>query len=91
MARRIRAFAPRPGAWFEHAGERFKVLACGLADRPEAESGTVLDDALTVACGTGALRILEVQRAGRAPMATDALLRGYGLPKGTRLPCPAIS
>ena len=91
LDRRIRAFTPWPGAYFEHGGERFKVLACQLAQGSGVECGTVQDDQLTVACGQGALRILEVQRAGRAPMTTAALLRGFALPAGTRLSCPATN
>ena len=49
------------------------------------EVPTVLDGALLVACGTGALRLVRVQRPGRAPMDADALLRGFAVPAGTRL------
>jgi methionyl-tRNA formyltransferase len=91
LDRRIRAFTPWPGAYFEYAGERFKVLAVLPSSKGGRDPGHVLDDCLTVACGSGALRILEVQRAGRAPMTTDALLRGFAMPAGTRLACPATS
>ena len=47
--------------------------------------GTVLDDALTVACGEGAVQLVEVQRAGKRPMSAEELLRGFPLPPGTRL------
>ena len=50
--------------------------------------GTVLDDQLTIATGDGAVRILELQRAGRAVLATDAFLRGHTIPKGTQLSLP---
>ncbi len=91
LERAVRAFAPWPGAWFEQAGERFKVLAAELGEG-EGAPGTVLDDSLTVACGEGALRLLKVQRAGKGPVEAAAFLRGYALPPGALLPpCPASS
>jgi methionyl-tRNA formyltransferase len=89
LERAVRAFTPWPGAWFDYAGERVKVLSAAVADARGA-AGTVLDHALTVACGDGALRLLTVQRAGRSPLDADAFLRGYALPPGTRL-CPATN
>lgn len=80
----IRGLSPFPGAWFEHGGERFKLLETRLAEG-SGEPGVVLDDHLTVACGSGALRAVTVQRAGKAPMPAEALLRGYALPRGARL------
>ncbi len=63
-----------------------KVLhAVPEPDAGPAPPGTVLDDALLVACGEGALRLLRVQRPGRAPMDAAALLRGFAIPPGTRL------
>jgi methionyl-tRNA formyltransferase len=86
LARQVRAFAPWPGAWFDHGQEQIKVLAAAPAPRAgSAAPGTVQDDALTVACGEGALRLLRLQRPGRAPMDAAALLRGFALPAGTRL------
>ena len=85
LERQVRAFAPWPGAWFERDGDRLKVLAAELADGAGAP-GTVLDDQLTVACSDGALRPLIVQRAGKAPVETAALLRGYPVAPGTVLP-----
>lgn len=82
--RQVRAFAPAPGAWFEAGGERIKLLAAELA-HDLAAPGTVLDDALTIACGTGALRPTLVQRAGGRPMGPAELLRGFPIPKGTIL------
>jgi methionyl-tRNA formyltransferase len=84
LERQVRAFTPWPGAWFEHSGERFKVLAATIAEGKGAP-GTVLDDRLTVACGDRALAVARVQRAGKAPMDTDALLRGYPVAPGTTL------
>lgn len=80
----IRGLSPFPGAWFEHGGERVKLLETRRTDGTGAP-GTVLDDQLTIACGQGALRAVTVQRAGKAPMTAEALLRGYALPAATRL------
>jgi len=84
--RRIRAFNPVPGAWFEAAGERIRVLKARVeAGKPGAAPGTILDAALAIACGAGALRPLELQRAGKAPLAAEAFLRGFALAPGTQL------
>lgn len=84
VERQVRAFAPAPGAWFEFEGERCKVLAAQLAEGQGAP-GTVLDDALTIACGDGAIRPSLVQRAGRPAMATQDLLRGWAIAPGVQL------
>lgn len=84
VERQIRAFAPAPGAWFEIGGERIKLLAAQVAEG-SGMPGTVLDDALTIACGSGAVRPMLVQRAGRAAMSPTELLRGFPIPKGTVL------
>ena len=93
IERTVRALAPRPGAWFDHEGERIKVLAAEVAaGSPAAPPGTVIDDALVVACGDGsALRPTRLLRAGKAAMDRDAFLRGRPIAAGTRLPCPATS
>ena len=92
LERAVRAFDPWPGAWFEVTGERIKVLQASLAEAvPGAAPGTVLDQRLTIACGAGALRLLRLQRAGRAPQAAEAFLRGHAIAAGTVLPCPATS
>jgi methionyl-tRNA formyltransferase len=82
--RQVRAFTPAPGAFFELEGERYKVLSAELSDAMGIP-GTTLDDRLTIACGTGAIRPTTVQRAGRPAMATTELLRGRPIPAGTRL------
>jgi methionyl-tRNA formyltransferase len=81
----IRGLSPFPGAWFETAGEsaRVKVLRTTKGEGAGAP-GTVLDDKLTVACGAGAVRILELQRAGRQAMKADEFLRGTPVAAGTR-------
>jgi methionyl-tRNA formyltransferase len=84
IERQVRAFAPAPGAFFELEGERFRVLAAEVVEGAGAP-GTVLDEALTIACGQGALRPLTVQRAGRPAMDTAALLRGRAIATGTVL------
>ncbi|NMN06004.1 MULTISPECIES: methionyl-tRNA formyltransferase [unclassified Novosphingobium] len=84
VERQVRAFAPAPGAFFELEGERYRVLAAQVV-AGKGTPGTVLDDALTIACGQAALRPLTVQRAGRPAMDTAALLRGRAIPAGTVL------
>jgi methionyl-tRNA formyltransferase len=80
----IRGLSPFPGAWFEAEGTRIKVLRSTLAQGSGAP-GTVLDDRLTIACNDGAVRLLELQRAGRQAMKADEFLRGTAIEKGTRL------
>ena len=84
LERRVRAFAPAPGAFFELEGERYRVLGADVVDG-DGEPGVVLDDMLTIACGAGAMRPTLVQRAGRPAMDTAALLRGRAIPAGTCL------
>ena len=85
LARTVRAFAPRPGAYAEYGGERIKILAAAaLATTARAAPGTILDDQLTVACGSGALRLTRLQRAGRGALDADAFRRGFALPAGSR-------
>lgn len=83
--RRIRAFAPAPGAWCEgpDGAGRLKVLL----SRSEAGSGapgTVLDDHLLVACGTGAVRLLSLQKEGRGALDAEDFLRGQPIRPGAR-------
>jgi len=84
LDRRIRAMTPWPGCWFVHGDERIKVKAAEVVDGA-GPPGTVLDDRLTVACGDGALRLTQVQRAGKKAADTADFLRGYPLPAGTVL------
>ena len=84
IERQIRAFAPTPGAWFELAGERYRVLAARVIAR-EGAPGTTLDDQLTIACGHAALRPALIQRAGRPVMPVEELLRGRAIAAGTRI------
>jgi methionyl-tRNA formyltransferase len=84
----IRGLSPFPGAWLEATAagkvERVKVLRAGVADG-SGIPGEVLDDALTVACGSGAVRLLELQRAGKRPMGAADFLRGFSLARGAVL------
>jgi methionyl-tRNA formyltransferase len=84
LERLVRAFTPWPGSWFEVGKERIKILSAELGEGSGAP-GTVLDDQLTVACASGALRLLKVQRAGKGPVAAADFLRGFELPPGSRL------
>ena len=87
LERTVRAFAPFPGAWCEIDGERIKVLQAEVG-AGTGEPGTLLDDTLTVACQDGALRLLRVQRGGKAAMAAGDFLRGFAAPRGARLALP---
>ena len=84
----IRGLSPMPGAWceLEIAGrrERLKLLRSTRAEGAGVP-GTVLDDSLTVACGAGAVRLVEVQRAGGKPVGAQEFLRGTRLSAGDRL------
>jgi methionyl-tRNA formyltransferase len=92
LERQVRAFDPWPGAYFEARGERLRVLDAEAAPKPApAVPGTILDERLSIACGERVFRPLRLQRAGRAPLDTPAFLRGFALPPGTILPCPATS
>jgi methionyl-tRNA formyltransferase len=88
VLRHIHGLSPFPGAWCEMAGEgepaRIKVLRCELTSGT-AVPGAVLDDQLAIACGDGAIRILELQRAGKAPMRAGEFLRGTPLKPPMRL------
>jgi methionyl-tRNA formyltransferase len=84
IEREVRAFAPFPGSWFPHDGERIKLLKARTIGVNGAE-GTVLDDQLTIACGTAAIRPLVLQRAGRPALTAEEFLRGKPVPVGTVL------
>ena len=75
----IRGLSPFPGAWFEadfgRGPERIKVLRTTLA-KGQGSAGQRLGDDLTIACGDGAVRLLQVQRAGKGPVSADEFLRG---------------
>jgi methionyl-tRNA formyltransferase len=79
-----RGLSPFPGAWCEIDGQRTKLLRTTRGDGSGAP-GTVLDDRLTVACRDGAIRILQVQRAGKQAMQAEDFLRGTPIARGTLL------
>ena len=89
LERQVRALTPWPGTWFLHGETVLKVSAAEIVPEASGEPGTVLDDRLTIACGEGGFRPTRIQRPGKAPMNAADLLRGYDLPKGTRLALPA--
>jgi len=80
----IRGLSPFPGAWFELDGVRIKVLR-STKDEGTGAPGTVLDGNLTIACGGGAIRLVQIQRAGKQPMSADEFLRGTPVKAGARL------
>lgn len=84
LDRQVRGLTPWPGTWTLLGPEVLKVLHAEPAVGT-GPPGTVLDSRLLVACGEGALRLLRVQRPGRAPMDAEALLRGFAIPPGTLL------
>ena len=82
--RRIRGLSPFPGAWFELSGERVKALLSETGSG-SGQPGAALDDALTIACGEGAVRLLRLQRAGKGAMSAKDFLRGTPVAKGAAL------
>jgi methionyl-tRNA formyltransferase len=86
LDRQVRALNPWPGTWCRLGGEVLKVLdAEPVPGRAKAKPGTVLRELIVACGGEAALRLLRVQRPGRAPMAADAFLRGNPVPDGTLL------
>lgn len=93
IERQVRAFIPWPGSYTLLEGQTYRIGAVSLTDAAETAAlmasapapGTVLDDRLTIACGTGCLRIERIQKPGRAMMDREAFLRGTKLDKGMRL------
>ena len=84
IGRQVRAFAPAPGAWFDALGDRFKLLEAEAVEE-SGRPGEVLNEQLTIAAGSGAVRPIRLQRAGRSIMSPQELLRGFALPVGTLL------
>ena len=79
----IHGLSPFPGAWFQVNGNRIKVLACEVIDG-HGEAGQFIDDRLAVACGSGAIRLLKLQREGKGAMDAGTFLRGFPIAPGTR-------
>lgn len=91
LRQHILGLSPFPAAWTPYQGETIKILRAELANG-SGTPGELLDDALTVACGEGALRLTQLQRPGKRVMEAEAFLRGYALPAGERFsPCPAAN
>ncbi|MBG6119405.1 MULTISPECIES: methionyl-tRNA formyltransferase [unclassified Sphingobium] len=84
IERQVRAFNPFPGAFFEYGGERFRILMAQV-EHEDGAPGALLDDALLIACGHGAIRPTLIQRAGKAAMTPDEMLRGFDMPAGSRV------
>jgi len=90
IERKIRALNPWPGTGFEYRGERIKLLAAGI-ENGHGAPGTILDQDLAIACGSGVLRPTLLQRPGRAPVDRRAFLNGTKIDPGVILPCRATS
>lgn len=82
--RKIRGLSAFPGAWCEIDGQRVKLLASKVVGAA-GTAGQVLDDALTVACGDGAVQVLRLQRAGKGAQDADVFQRGFPVASGTQL------
>ncbi len=86
--RHIRGLSPFPGAWFTAPSDKGSVRIKALLSRFETGQGApgeALDDALKIACGQGAVRLLKVQREGKGVQDAETFLRGFPVPAGTRL------
>src|SRR5262249_42797156 len=92
LERKVRAFHPWPGTSFELNGERIKVLEAtlALAGGPPGTVAIGHDGFPLVAGGVGGLKLVKLQRPGRAAQPADAFLRGFALPAGTVLPPPSV-
>ena len=88
VLRHCHGLSPFPGAWSEVDIDgqpvRIKILRCELA-KGQGAAGDVLDDQLTIACGDGAIRVVDLQRAGKQPMSAEVFLRGTRLGPGSRM------
>jgi len=87
LDRQIRGLSPFPGVWAMLRGERVKFLGSALisCEQPLASAGTILDDDLGIACGSGALRITRLQRAGKSAQSSAEFLRGTPVIAGEQL------
>lgn len=84
IERLVRGLAPFPGAWFELGGERVKLLRAELAEGA-GDPGEIVDERMAIACGSGAIRPVRLQRAGKPAMDLETFLRGNAVAKGTIL------
>lgn len=85
LVRHVQGLAPFPGAWFEYARERIKVLEAMHLDDGRGPPGQTLDDHLAIGCGDDCIRLVRLQRPGRVPQVLGDFLRGFAIPKGTVL------
>jgi methionyl-tRNA formyltransferase len=86
LDRQVRALTPWPGCFFDHGGERIKLLdAIPAFPKTQAPAGTIVSPDAVVTCGTGALKLLHVQRPGRGPVSGGDFLRGLRLSAGDSL------
>ena len=85
LERKIRAFNPYPGCYFEYEGERFKILLAQVSDKQGQAGEIIASNGLCIACGTQSLTILQIQRQGKKAMHTQELLRGFEFKIGTIL------
>jgi methionyl-tRNA formyltransferase len=84
IERQIRAFTPWPGAYFTYKNERIKILAA-TAQNGTGTPGTIIDDAFSIACGSGSISPKILQRAGKKPQSVEELLRGFKIEQGAHL------
>jgi methionyl-tRNA formyltransferase len=84
VAARIRGMSPFPGAWFEHEGQRIKVFNARAADG-SGQPGDVLDDDLRIACGSGAVRLTRLQRAGKGIVTAEDFQRSKRIARGEKV------
>ncbi len=84
IERTVRGLAPFPGAWFTLGDERVKLLLAEVVES-SGTPGSVLDEDFTIACGSGAIRPLRLQRAGKPVLAREEFLRGRAVSTGTIL------
>ena len=80
----IRAFSPKPGAWFFCEGERIKILECQISNGI-GKAGLIMDNNFQIACGEGSIFPIVLQRSGRLPMNIEKFLRGFKVPIGKYL------
>ncbi len=84
VERQVRAYNPHPGAFFEYQGARYRILKATVVDG-EGQPGTILDDHLLIACGTGSIQPEIIQKAGKPAMELKSFLNGTKIPAGTVL------
>ncbi len=84
IERKIRAYNPMPGAFFEQDNIRYRIHSAQIIDA-QGNAGEILDDQMTIACGLQSIRPVIIQKAGKPKMALDEFLRGNAFPKGLKL------